>query len=154
MHHGPTDGHSPIPRVDQGAGFNLSLFKRSGEIIPWGVPFDSAGLQLLDLFASLYRGRSAAIPGTFPSRVPQLLGRFDSESGEPVTADLKPLIEQEVRWTWDQLEGGDNPTRKDNEEQFFSLLGSYLDELIERNAPLRDVSNLFAIESFLKRQSS
>ncbi|MEX2578855.1 MAG: type III-B CRISPR-associated protein Cas10/Cmr2 [Verrucomicrobiales bacterium] len=129
----------------------LTLMKRSGERIEWGASFEeNGGLRLLAKFRELYRRETGGISGGFPSRIAQLLGRFDSVDGEPMTKDLKPLVLREIEWAWDQLDG--KKSLASEKDGFFQLLDDYLIHLTSRERPLRDVAHLFATESFLKRQ--
>ncbi len=135
----------------------LTLFKRSGETIEWGASFEpGGGLELLTRFQDLYRRdkteEGSGIPGGFPSRVAGLISRFDSDSGDLMTEDLIPLVRREIEWSWDQMQSAKKLSEE--KESFFLLLDDYLKHLADpdHQRPIRDVSNLFTSEAFLKRQ--
>jgi CRISPR-associated protein Cmr2 len=130
----------------------VSLIKRSGEILHWGANFGSAGLALLRQFQDL--NRNGAIPQKFGHRVPELLARFDPIGKEKVHSDLLGVLEAEIRWAWNQLEGGNRTQRGTASEEFFEELRSYLEELAQIQAPIHRLSHLFAVETFLKRQAT
>ena len=130
----------------------VSLLKRSGEILLWGTPFESPSLELLLSFQQLYR--ADVLPGTFGQRVPQLVDRFDPGGNATVTIDLADLIRAEVRWSWNQLEGGSRSKRAEAEASFFDTLDRCLDGLVERRAPVSEFTRLFGVETFLKRHTA
>lgn len=136
----------------------VSLLKRSGEIIHWGACFSGHGLALLACFRKLFR--DDVLPSVFGHRLPALVDRFDVNGVGRVTPDLVTVISAEARWAWNQLEGGDKRRRADAEKRFFELVDDYLNELAAISvdgggvgAPLSEFSNLFAVETFLKRHS-
>lgn len=127
----------------------VSLLKRSGEIIHWGAPFGSASIELLRQFQQLHRDE--VLPGTFGHRVPELVERFDPDGTARVTREIADLIEAEVQWSWNRLEGGSRSKRQAAKEGFFSALKTCLSDLETRNAPVTEFTRLFAVETFLKR---
>jgi hypothetical protein len=166
-------GHSKVPLQDMieeareaekrakrdpasgGLGRNalaVSLLKRSGEILLWGTPFESPCLELLLRFQELYRGD--VLPGTFGQRVPQLVDRFDPDGNARMTPGLADLIRAEVRWSWNQLEGGNRARRREAQPAFFDLLDRCLNELARRQARLSEFTRLFGVETFLKRHTA
>ncbi len=139
----------------------VTLFKRSGEIVEWQARFDSCCFELFALLRAYYRrdyadpGAERPIPARLPYRLAGLLRRFEATNRETKAADVHAATLAEVQWTIHQIPGGAGALRERRREIKPKLLEgcrAYLDELKQRQRPLAEFYNLFAVEAFIARQ--
>lgn len=140
----------------------VTLFKRSGETVEWGVNFDSKAFDLLAFFKENYRApiddpkKIMPISGRFPYRVAALLRAYcvgaDNKLVErndrlPVVDQaLRKIAEAELQWIIRQQ--CEEPVRA----ELFRLSQEYLAELEAKKRLLSDFWSLFAVEAFIARQ--
>ncbi len=145
----------------------LTLFKRSGEMIEWGCKFavpalqtaTSPALELLELFSKNFRPdydnpkHEPAISGRFPYKLAELLRPF---VGETITAAIKPIITAEFNFVCSRQIKDDHAALR---QALQRAAESYLDDLLaqtksdpEHPRKVADFIHLFQTEAFLARQ--
>ena len=143
-----------------------TLFKRSGETVPWGARFDSPAFPLLKLVQRHFRApwnepkRETAISGRFPYRLAELLrpyqnfgehyGLPDYSKPQPLNQELLEVALSEFSWLVGQQ---CEKLPKEEREQLCRLVETYFGKLIEQKRPLLDFVNLFLLEAFIRRQA-
>lgn len=124
------------------AAFEISLLKRSGEIIQWGGKWEGKALPVYQDFTAKSEGEHTVFSGRFPYALAELLQPYrlgkDSESG----VDLKAIIEKEFLHIVDRQSGG-------KVKEWPEAVG-YLKNLDDGN--LVDFPNLFLASAFMNRQ--
>ena len=141
----------------------LTLFKRSGEILSWGVRFDSCAFKLRESFLRHLEPEDQTQPcisQRFAHRLAELLLPLAEKracevlDGEVTVADLALA---EASWVIEQQTSVSSTACReklsDFRRQFLEECRQYLDELKQKKRCIKDFVNLFALEAFLRRRS-
>lgn len=155
---GPNDPN----QILKGDAFSVRLYKRAGEIIQWGAPFNSKLYNLYESFHGpearpdqwIYRKpfesktRPSPISGRFPHRVSELLIPYGDASLDKAP-ELVGIALKEIQWALRQ-HTQKSPVPFSN-DAFLLECEDALNELRVRKRPLSDFYNLFNLEAFLAK---